>query len=223
MEQPNTEIPTFPQPENIQPAPVTLPPLQKSKLPMIFIMILLLVLFTGVGIVLGKYVLNPTTSSVEKLVLPTPTVPSVLATPTPDPTTNWKTYTSLNGKYQFQYPNDVTVFEEKQLITDVFENYTYIKKDDQTLATIVFFASSYTRYATLDDFAKGERLQRDDLLNQVKEIISIANTTAYKFKLNPYGDPGPNVIVKLNNQFVNFINHGFQNFDQILSTFKFLD
>lgn len=156
-------------------------------------------------------------------------------TPTPTPlsaeasakaegiTTNWKTYTSLNGKYQFQYPNDVAISEEKQLRVDIFENYTYIKKNDQILATIIFFASSNTGYPTLDDFAKGERLQRDDLPNQTKDTISISNTTAYKFKLDPYGNPGPVVIVKLNNQYIQFMNQGLQNFDQILQTFKFLD
>lgn len=138
-------------------------------------------------------------------------------------TSNWKTYISLNGKYQFQYPNDVAISEEKQLRTDLFENYTYIKKGDQRLATIIFFASSNTEYPTLDDFAKRERLQRDDLPDQTKDIISISNTTAYKFKLDSYGNPGPVVIIKLNNQYIHFINQGFQNFDQVLQTFKFLD
>lgn len=71
-------------------------------------------LVAATSFLLGRVSVKPSPFSQA---LPTPT--SVLPTPTPDETTNWKTYTNLTYSYSFKYPQEATPYgsEDQYKIT----------------------------------------------------------------------------------------------------------
>lgn len=70
-----------------------------------FAPILILLVLLGVGLMAYfGYLYNPSTQPT-----PVPTsssIPTTITSATPDPTENWKTYTDKNGEFIFRYPND---------------------------------------------------------------------------------------------------------------------
>jgi glycerophosphoryl diester phosphodiesterase len=69
----------------------------------LFLMLGILILLVLVGT--GSYVLGTKTAQSEPQIQPAPIVKST-PIPTIDPNTDWKTYTSTEGKYTFQYPKE---------------------------------------------------------------------------------------------------------------------
>ena len=68
------------------------------------------ILLLGVGIVTGVFLGKQLYS--KPVLQPTPS-PVAETTPSPDPTANWKTYKDEKYKYEFRYPNDWNLVENK--------------------------------------------------------------------------------------------------------------
>jgi hypothetical protein len=247
MEQ--TQIPS--QPAYIQPTPIP----QKSKLPLVLGMIVLLFVFVGAGVVLGKFLFTqPTTPVVEKLILPTPSPAETLAkteTPTPDPTINWKTYQNKNG-YSIKYPSTLTVVPDTGMTApkDITEA-TGISVRNQNLAdpltgpqlNLYVFSLENTVYknlSTLREIADANLKDNNHPETLIKIIEGVHETQfngelAYEYTIESkgffagwsgfLGEQGIAKIVtfKHNGKYFQIGLYDTPVFNQILSTFKFLD
>ena len=234
MEQPNTEIPTPPQPENIQSVPVSPPP-QKSKLPMVLVVVVLLILFTSIGIVLGKYVLNPTTPPVEKLILPSPSPAEASAkagTPTPASTVytegtrsaNWKTYTNPKYNYSIKYPNN--------LLTKVSttENQLTFTESPEGQWLYDLSVENNSKNLTLNDIKQQELdklgISKTDIQPEINEITTQNAKFQILHVISAKQKPFAIAVaftIKGTNIYYFYANSNKEQFDQILSTFKFLE
>lgn len=98
------QVPPQPQP----PTPIINPPPEQSPTPnnswLKWVVLTILVAFLSSA---GTYlILN---SKVE----PTPSVTKTFPSPTPDQTTNWKTYTNTAGQYSIKYSPNYSTYENK--------------------------------------------------------------------------------------------------------------
>ncbi len=84
----------------------------------------------GIGFVIGigGYFLGTKNNKSSVVTYVTPTITQVSPTPTPDPTANWKTYTSEDTSFSFKYPSD-WLYETKKTTLEIQKkkyNSTYI-------------------------------------------------------------------------------------------------
>lgn len=110
MDQPINNQPTPPAPTVNPPPPVTSVP--KKNFPLILVVVLILVAIAS-GIVIGKYFLGQKASPSTNQVVPTLTQPTLIPTPTPDLTADWKTYRNKEFGFEFKYPADWKLNELK--------------------------------------------------------------------------------------------------------------
>jgi len=103
--------------QTITPIPNTKPPNDK----LFKILLLVIGLLIVIGLFLNAYLLLRKEKPPEVAFPPTP-VPTQIplsSTPTPDQTTNWKTYISRNGKYFIKYPHDWTLLGDEFFKEDI--------------------------------------------------------------------------------------------------------
>src|SRR5258708_996588 len=165
------------------------------------IIVLLALLIPTGAYFLGKSQSNKQTSTVQ-------TSP----TPTPDPTANWRTY--LSTEYQFKYPNNYYIYEDK------------------TQPKIVHISPD-----ALDKYAKGGTPRIDISLsinimpsNQKSESVKVGNLEGIIFKNTGCQYTCDLVFVNANKSKYEISSVKpfgkeipFSIFQQILSTFKFTD
>ncbi|MBI4009152.1 hypothetical protein HY357_02880 [Candidatus Roizmanbacteria bacterium] len=108
------------QPEVSSPSPVVAPPKSKSSLLFIVLGIFFLIFFS-----IGSFYLGQRNQTTNNQVVPTvsilPTVGS-LVLPTPNETTNWKTYINTKYAYTFQYPYDWYLNDDKDETITILTN-----------------------------------------------------------------------------------------------------
>lgn len=207
--QPAVEPVSEPKISEIPPKPVS------SRFKIILLVVLGLILASG--LVFAGYKLRQ--QQKQSGAQPTPT-PVVVATPTPDPTANWATYTT--DSYLIKYPNDWNepkvnlqstrteyFFEPGNLFVTVGFNY------DQSLNRPRTYKEEK---ALLEKSAIGKTEITVAGIKTLKYINKIGESTYEELVLLPLKD-GKSMV---------WINMSFppgtdsKQFDQILSTFKFL-
>jgi hypothetical protein len=241
----NTAQNTQNEPNSIQPIE-NLP--QKSKLPIVLLVMMLLFVFTGVGMVLGKYLLAPqATPVVEKLILPTPTITQSVITPTiTDPTqVNWKTYTNTGMGIQFKYPLDPkwNIKENTQGTNSLtLYNYDVDKAPGRSYAPSIdgdifkIEISKQKSNLTPNEWLNQQKSVISPITNKPEEFFNVKTITVdsqngiyYETKDALGGSKVGGAIFKSPDNDLVFFFGGLnfqgnkQVFDQILSTFKFLN
>lgn len=178
--------------------------------------------------------------------------PFVSPTPTPViDTTNWKTYTNLNGKYSFKYPPNYSVqqYNSQKIIirnkeTDDMINPTtntvnlpnnfvdiFIETQNnrEGLSTDTIINNQYIQPLARDPYAKGSLQELRDSLKDYKN-----GNISGKYMLFGGETFSPTVIQAFKDRIYIFTNHPYQTgnettalsnkiFDQIIQTFKFTD
>lgn len=215
-------IPTIPP---VPPVPPTLPPVGKSQN-------WLKILLAGIGvlIVLGLfgnlYLLARSQKPAAEV---TPTTTPIAATPTQNPTANWKTYTSSLNKYQFKYPGEdsgLTFFECKD------EGLAALNK----IGVAVPCSPRGSYYSIEIRVENGGTITNNDLkaisgVESKREDFTLAGTKGLKVTFirtepAPLPDKWVEILVFNNSQRYHFVlsDMAYENyFDQILSTFQFLN
>jgi len=164
---------------------------------------------------------------------PIPT-PVVEATPTPDETANWKTYTNTKYNYQFRYPNEL--FEQDGRI------YTKppgpdILPTDILMTTVVEKKTDYKGPGVEDPVGTRKEVG-DKIFKEIIQKLIIDGHSAVKIRRDvlPGSEtdavPGTNILIDLG---PNLLSVGLTKtseaelqkynvtFDQILSTFRFIE
>mgnify|MGYP001590883866 CR=1 FL=1 len=174
---------------------------------------ILIVVIVGIIGVVGFFVIKQT-----------PTAPSI---PTPETsqesTENWNTYINSQYKYSVKYPGHLSPQEETE--NDVYLNFVSFGNisDEQN----IWFSAS-VRDTKIEDEVRFVKWQSShSLVTLVKEEkITVNGYPAVRLEYEPQRpDVGkPTTFIIVNNGKYSFtINTRTKPFDQILSTFKFLD
>lgn len=212
---------------SVQPSPVSpetnptndIPSSPKSKLPLVFMGLILLILFSLGGILLGKYLYTP------KNVVPTPTIApeqTVIPTTTSDATADWKTFTGVD--WSFKYPSNLFAKETTKNFVDLVDT----ENTPGSNARVSIDARLVAPYLDNYDTALNRRVTDLNIINPVTTTLS--NGVIISGKLGPGMGEGlqvTNGLIKYKNGAIsiqyNDDNIDSQTFTQILSTFKFTD
>lgn len=219
--QPIPPPPIPPQP-SIPPAPLVSPepmaeaepPRKKSHSWLIILVILLLLASTGI---LAYQYYQLKTQTVNPASSP-PLAPSLIPIPSQDPTADWKTYTDSQYKYSIKYPSSMVL---EQITDDPFypsyvifkneANQFNIRATESTVLATTETIRSQTEGHVVTELIKNETMQIGNVTARLLEYSAEDKNNNRSTLIIP---SGKNVIV---------INAPSEMFDQILSTFKFLD
>lgn len=226
---------TQPAPIHSESTPVNQTPSSKSKFPMILMVIILLILFTGVGIILGKVLFTSQIILIAEKTQPlsSPTQVGISSpTPTTNPvstisgeTANWKTYTNPAYSFSFKYPSTWS-FEEKLPNSISFLN------QDKNFALIVDYkkAGDSTRIVRTGVGA-GDLVTRGTVkfndVNLTRDVLVYQNNDKEVLYNKAFEIKTGNLVFSIsltdNTSLANAIltQSTEQEADQILSTFKF--
>jgi hypothetical protein len=196
-----------------------IPPHQKSpkKLITLIIIILLLGLSSGGAFAYLKYFSKTPATPSETFSTPTP---STEPTATPDPTADWQTYSSQEMGISFKYPKYLHPETEYldlnyRRISLVSEPNKPVDQDTsicQTYPKGYFSISFFTKtndYNTLKIFS--ERGQKNVEPKSINGINGYIRTDS------------PIVTIEDEDEYISFFSCDVKEFDQILSTFEFID
>ena len=215
---------TAPQPATPPPSPK---PFFSTK---IILLIMLLLILLGVG---GTYFsLNSKPKPLPAGRQANPISPTSVPTPTPDPTANWKTYTSTESAYSFKYPNDWDTQKvgEKDLMIAPKEIVEQVRNTKGGFGGGVFLTLMIH-----EDYKPSSNWFNSDETKQVTSAdFIVANSPATKYILKftadvpgtPLGSIITDVVTEKNGKSyaIELLDSSRkQVYDQILSTFKFLD
>jgi len=217
------------------PAPVV--PERKSSLPLIIIL-LVAILLVGIGGVyagmqIGKKQVTPNQIISQPPILPTtiptsiPTqLPEITSAPTPDATTNWKTYTNTEYGFSVKIPLEWGSYSMKDFsfskIISPEEQYLYLGPSGSTLRPPQSMQISVEKKDVLEGRAKTgmqEKNCSDETVGVGKEGVTARKTVCD-------WNRGPSFVIE-KGDFVYTIDNVVTDsskwslFDQILSTFKF--
>lgn len=226
------EKPSLPNPEQTLPTPEPILPIPRKKLrllvPILIIIFLLIVGSTGFYF-FKTSISNPTPTPTLKL----ESTPSIIlgASPTPDPTATWKTYTSVLGKYSMEYPANYKLLENEKGSVDgitvkVPQTTTIISPSLSGLNTNFQMSVSYQNGAeNLSDKQIAEKIGTTILAKPYR----ISEENGLLFEDTPLGPFGSSIIyIKNNGKAYQITIESQSSFsliktyvDQILSTFKF--
>jgi hypothetical protein len=160
--------------------------------------------------------------------------------PTPSPiqtsideTANWKSYTDSNSKYLFKYPNNYKIQQIQAIVGSNFPKVVskIVLGGNQYILTITV-AENTPKYTLDEALGNGPNTNYlKDLLNE-KEIqkVKIDNSDALSVENLPVGQSGSlRDVIVIRNEYIYQFNlepdneQSSKEFDQILSTIKFLD
>lgn len=226
-ETPNISLPSQ-VPVNPVPVPPVEPPSPPKTLPLKWIIIIIALL---AGIVLtGTYFIFKSQSG-KQTPQPAPQVsvqPAVSSTPTPDETANWKTYTNKTYGFSIKYPSDLEV-EDK---SSQFPPFT-IFITDKTKQVPSEGGSKINLYAFVEIKSSNSSLMYyvNDTKNNL-EYIDKKKVGEIEFVIarEKFGMTGGNFdryLAQNRDYIITFANSPYaldeQIFNQILSTFKFIN
>jgi len=215
--------------------------------PILIILIVLITVLGGAGAMFAyqKYYQKapyptptPSTSALENLkATPSP----ANETASPDPIgANWKTYRNDKYSYEFSYPSDHTIYsgiiqnEPKFIIAKNNSDKIYFSLDEK----LNFCCEPTVLSFIAENAEKNTKTWMNEYLNSIQEWkqeltkIDIKETTFANKKATEaiggsgsYGPPYRLIVIQLENNALLIIKQDFDDelFDQILSTFKFLD
>ncbi len=173
--------------------------------PSIWLWIGVCVLMLGIGIGIGMFLEGYRRPTAYVTASPAPS-------PTADPTANWKTYTNSQRKYVLRYPNDWRLQENAHLDLPYLVHSLDLK---DKLGSIQLTVDIYTEMLI-------KSVPEDKVIKSEKTIVD--GKTATKNRHNSFG-PSLEVIISLDDQIYR-ITKGLASevtFDQILSTFRFIE
>ena len=178
---------------------------------------------------------------------PTPADRSInLTEPSPSPTdetvyteesrsADWKTYTNTKGKFSFKHPQVYSINEKINPLAsqDYVESYgtITISPSEKTLNGTIAITSAKTNKTLTQDniLGNGPNLSylKDFLKNKLIKNIVIGGIPGVMVKDIPVGPGDSNasdtIVIKGNIVYQIIVWGNNKDFDQILSTFKFLD
>jgi hypothetical protein len=231
--QPPTQTPPSPQPivPPPSPQPPTPPKKPRSNWPLIS-GLAIVVFLLGIGV--GKfYPVSNIRFPNLPFINPSPT-PTSTPTPTPDPTADWKTYTDTKNTFSLKYPASLPI-ETSLCGGTCIEDLRFTPNPATGGSSIaVVLTSKDSRIKTLDDY-KNIIVKGDSSIINVQDT-KIAGNNAVSYKLSGGIPPLPIIeYAVVHNNYYYIIRlldsdetkkdlAGNQKiFDQILSTFTFLD
>jgi hypothetical protein len=148
---------------------------------------------------------------------------------TVDETANWKTYRSEDYNFEIKYPPEASMEIDPRFEGDVF-NMLFPNEG----APISIYVYQNPQEYTLNSKELNQWIEKNDLSQKVlgeTESIKIDNTDAIKYFANESGSPSPHTVLTSKGKFIYkidaYIYEGSRIndiiFNQILSTFKFVD
>lgn len=243
IEQPPPAQPVQPPPIQQVPPIKQTPPTQQTPPPSHSFLskplIILLVVFFLFAIFYActYFKLNTMISNIINPPKPTPTIVAKIPTPTQtiNPQADWKTYTSTQGSFSVQYPKNWFANQYQKSKFDVSKDAIELSDLENSIESIKGMSNSYTRISVMS-FA-GTMLESFPYGNG-----SESNNTIKPYTINSYqgirgqqtGEAGLQEVIYLRNPKggyaiitlmppINNTVNILKIFDQILSTFKFLD
>lgn len=184
--------------ENQKPTEV---PLKSSKFPLTAILGILVLILIG----LSGYLFYLNQSLKKELISlsPSPIATSI-------PTNNWSTYVNSKYGYSFKYPSDLIILgvENGLGLTDITKESTGVDLDNSNFE-ISIKGDVLTKNYIAQEKQKG-MTQSKIAINNIE--ATVFESSSSKDYLLPHPDGEHTVIIRTS-----------KNFDQILSTFKFLD
>ncbi len=201
--------------------PASPSPAQKPKWwTWIGVCVVMLALGIGIGLFLGKQIYSKPT------IQPTPS-PVAQATPTPDPTANWKTYTFQPLLLSLKVPSELIVHTEEPNpgndFTAYIQNYPFNSTVPLENAYQLYLVWQKTPIITQAEF---QQLQNDLEINSVKSTV-VAGYPAIEGQVRGERNRFVVYILIRNTKISLFTSESTQTnknlTDQILSTFKFVD
>lgn len=218
--QDNSDVPSTPVAPQTPTMPNSPEPAKKNSPILIVAIILMLIAVLAAGgyLLWLKYFSGSGTT-------PTPTpIAIVTASPTPDPTANWKTYGDQQSKFTFKYPTDWTRSENSVVsnITPTLPTYRDSGSDYYVIST-TFIDQNFSSWR--DPRNQGQSS------NYTSGVLNGYQThSAYD---TPGQTPGYEILIEYGNKMVEFDLFPYDRsypdpkiieiFDQILSTFKFIE
>lgn len=210
---------------SIQPPPVPVLPLKKSKLPLIIILLIAFVLIGVGGVYAVKRLGQPKVCTLEAKICPDgssvgrtgpncefATCPTQVAsaTPTPEETVNWKTFS--NNDLSFKYPQNWNLVNARIEGSDPKVTIYTVDKSSALMNECMQLLSTEEQNGVyLKKFSRvviGEMCSAND--TTPREIWVVAQKDSYT--------PGISYLYSVTEE-----TRALKIFDQILSTFKFLN
>lgn len=197
--------------------PISKIPSSGSKWKLILLIVILLVIVGSGTYYLGTRQNKLIVQNRQKQIIPTTTQSS--PTPTPDLTTNWKTYVNTHNFYSFLYPDTLFTVQENGLRTRLFKGmgYSFEINVIQTTDTIENWLIKEKNNGQFPD-SNWKSIQSTFQNHPALFLQSLPNTMQVAMDV---------FIVKNNNMIyeISFSKEASEKtiVDQILSTFKFTD
>lgn len=202
----------------------------------IIVIVLLLVFVGGVayyfGVKKGNIEPVPTQSTTSDKI-DTPISTTSTTKPTTNPTVNWKTYTNSQNKFSFKYPASWDTYplgESNQVSTLMVAPQEKVDKVKQMQGG---FGGGIFLALTISIKTKPPVWETDENWQVTSQPIEIGGVSGTKYNINVIqdmpglskGDKTISVVVKNNEKYIqiDLLDQTYKDiFDQILSTFKFL-
>ena len=205
-------------------------PKGNNKILVVVGIIVLVLILAGIGyFTVSK---NNSTSSPE----PSPT-PTASPEATPDPTADWETYTNTKYKYSFNYPSNWNTKEtEDRYLPDSVIQETQSTTQSGNAYGFTVYISENTKDLTLEQFDANYKLESATGSNLIrgKEDTTLASLQAKKYDVFSF-DRNLTQTITIQGGFIYKVEFDSENpndpdfetnkqiYNQILSTFKFLE
>lgn len=213
MDQEPIQTPPIPTPvEPLAPSPRRFNPI------LILVVVILLVLVGVGGLFLGKSLNGPQKSTQPAAY----SLPTQIPTPTPDPTANWKTYSNTLAKFEIKYPAE---WKEKTSPTSGLPVFYSVDEKE-----VLFYnfgpKGGMSMGDTIDNFCKGRHMKeiRRLFLDNFPAVYCQDPTLEPNRIFNQVLVQKDDFQIEINGDFVKEDSeNSLKIYNQILSTFKFLD
>lgn len=215
--------------EEIKPVEISMPsevPVQsakKSNLPKIVILLIVILLIVAGAVYAGVQIGKKQVAGgiLQKITLTS--VPQPTEVSAPDEMQNWKAYRDLTNKISFKYPSDWVIDTDPQRQSSYIiplnnpKGFKFGLREEPQDYGIPCVEEISKKQTLVDDVSAVETVSRNSSLGGCPKIVSEQEHITVKFSKNQ-----KNFLVEYSYD-VNKIDDERNLFDQILSTFKFLD
>lgn len=203
-----------------------------------------IIAFFGIGlggVLLGKYLYGPKTLQPELIVTPTPRGGVPIVTTTPNPIENWKTYTNISGGFSFKYPSNYFQFQQEDRSRIYLApsagkggNGTKFLNQDDVWLDVGILAGVYS-FSSVDVYLQSGSQIYSDVQKIPISVDGISGVTVKYSLFVAAGDvrqysqealvlnDGKIYSIILSSWNQTILQQHEEMFDQILSTFKFLE
>ncbi|PIU02242.1 hypothetical protein COT66_01235 [Candidatus Shapirobacteria bacterium CG09_land_8_20_14_0_10_49_15] len=211
--------------------PLPLPPNPKNR--SVIALAGLLVAFLAISLYLSiqNYQLKDKICGLEEQIKFSPKVSAPQPTPTPDPAVDWQVYRNEEYGYELKYPDELTLGKGDNWMS--LRNFAGSYPEDENYINFAVSVEENPEGLSLQEFLDRENRDRRSLVDEQKELeVGVEKIPAIWMTFREEVNAGKPRVYFVHGQFFfsSHIDYGslikveaLKIFDQILSTFRFLD